>query len=306
MSYLKNIISFLSLVFFLMTVTSKGQQTNWNQWHEEQSKKLQQTLQLSPQEQIPILGQMVRIGYDTPRNKLNEKRLDIYLSSQAALLSIPGHAEYYRDRINEARLRFEAADKSGDEHITDRAATKHELSNEQMYGFQTLSQLPSVETVKVLGEFLFDERGRMTVPPDQKGKEYALHERWLQEPNSDHAAFALQQLPLKTKPHGGDPGWYAEDIRPWLLWYEQIKAGNRTFSFEGDPTEYNLSGPVKTPKTPEASRTLRRPIAEAPVISQPLTSKKTESRAPVIIAIIGAILLGGGYWIYRRQVSARS
>lgn len=50
-------------------------------------------------------------------------------------------------------------------NLSDIAYYRTKLSNEVTYGFNTLAQLPSCETVRVLGEFLYDERGYVKLPP---------------------------------------------------------------------------------------------------------------------------------------------
>ncbi len=50
------------------------------------------------------------------------------------------------------------------------------------------------------------------------------------------AMLTFTKLPLVSKPVG--TGGDAEhDLSSWRQWYEQVKAGKRTFRFVGDPTE---------------------------------------------------------------------
>jgi hypothetical protein len=150
----------------------------------------------------------------------------------------------------------------------------------------------------------------MEIPAGYTGSKMKLWDQWLQKPNSTDAAMALDKLPLKNKPHAGITGWDKEAIRPWVLWYEQIKAGNRTFSFEGDPTDYNLNGPVREAKNPDANRTPRRPTTETSPATKASPEAKaanqTEDRSNLTTIVPGiiALILGSGYWIYRRKSSA--
>src|SRR5690606_26228155 len=68
-------------------------------------------------------------------------------------------------------------------------------------------------------------------------------------------AMTLQRLPLTFKPvkRAGYTFPY-EYVYAWQNWYEQIKAGSRTFRFEGDPTEYDLNGPVPKEKLQRIER----------------------------------------------------
>ena len=73
-----------------------------------------------------------------------QERVAVYDSAKTALLAIPGHAEYYRDKILQAQ---ERAKTIGPDALSNYA-------NEIMYGFQTLPHLHSSEGVRVLGELL--------------------------------------------------------------------------------------------------------------------------------------------------------
>ncbi len=170
---------------------------------------------------------------------------------QAALIAIPGHAEYYEKNIKAAQLRFEEAETN-----LEKSPVATQLNNELMYGFATLGNVPSPETVRVLGDFLGDMRG-----VDENGE-------WIPGGHYDgfrgtgppctYAAGALMKLPLKSKPTHDKRTATFEDVRPWQLWYEQVKAGNRTFSFEGDPQVYSLAGPVTAERSPAGQRPERR------------------------------------------------
>src|SRR5690606_19850488 len=77
----------------------------------------------------------------------------LYGAAQRAILSLPGHADYYAAKIDAAKREIETS-----EGIR-RGVAIGRLANEQMYGFLTLEQMPSPETVKVLGEYLYDPFG---------------------------------------------------------------------------------------------------------------------------------------------------
>lgn len=185
----------------------------------------------------------------------------VFHAAQAALLAIPGHAEYYRDQINGARERMEAALNPGND--ADYATARHALSDEVMYGFRTLEQLPSVETVRVLGECLSDERGYVKVTLDNPN-EKQRYQSVKHSPVYRKAALALAALPIVGKP--GTPRMEfggPEDTAAWKQWYEEIKDGKRTFRFEGDPVEYDLNGPAPGQKLTRISRDRKRDAERA-------------------------------------------
>lgn len=155
---------------------------------------------------------------------------DIYEKLQSEFLSLPGHAEYFGKRIREACEPLKGA--NGRAGISD-------AQNEMMYSFATLKNLPSPETVKVLGEML-SETWRMKRPPPTPGD-------YTYTPESlalSAVGSALMQLPLRYPPKV--PGVMAgEDsevvmVQPWQNWYAEVKSGKRTFSFKGQKVEYRF------------------------------------------------------------------
>jgi hypothetical protein len=179
----------------------------------------------------------------------------MYDRLQAALLGIPGHAEYYQNRINEARAKVDEAKKSG--NVGNIGHYRGLLSNEVTFAFPTLSHLPSVETVRVLGEFLYDERGYVKLPPEPTLLQ--LDKAAADSPVYDCAAKALTALPIENKPVPEGGKFYTpEDTLPWRQWYEEIQSGKRTFRFEGDPTEYDLNGPAPNEKLERIARDRKR------------------------------------------------
>ena len=216
----------------------------------------------------------------------------VFHAAQAALLAIPGHAEYYQRRINEARRLL---DETPYDDIALRGPRQGDLRNEQMYGFQTLSQLPSAETVRVLGEFLFDER--VSNPPVP-----------LESTNADWAARSLGKLPLTSRPLTSKTPSY-QDAPTWRLWYQQVKAGTRTFRFVGDPKEYNLrdmmqqQAAVYSTARPPGHATVDRPPAGPAGDSK--TNTPSSVTWPALIAA-GLVILAAAGWYCLRARKARA
>jgi hypothetical protein len=76
---------------------------------------------------------------------------------------------------------------------------------------------------------------------------------------SVQAARIFGKLPLASKPTSNRLDHEAEGaLAVWQAWYEQIKAGKRTFRFEGDPTEYDLNGPAPKEKLVRIERDRKR------------------------------------------------
>ena len=181
--------------------------------------------------------------------------LEVNEKLKNALLAIPGHAKFFRDEINQARAKYEEALKGGDESLI--GETRQNLAGKLLFEFSTLDHLPSVETVGVLGEFLSDERGYVKMPEHPTLDDLTTDVSG--SPVFRRAATALGRLPIVNKPVPAKTQFRTpEDVAPWKLWYEQIKAGKRTFRFEGDATEYDLNGPASKDKLASIQRNDKR------------------------------------------------
>lgn len=246
-------------------------------------------------EQLAEVAKAMRHFQDS-KAKLNvQPSSDLLTEVQTELVSIPGHAEHYRRKMEEGMARFEATPEGR------RSLLMGAFGSKQSEIFQALEVMPSPETVKVLGDYLSDERGWDSekgheIPTDDEGNIDGEGLVNVQRKNCNVAVSSLARL-IENPPE-------SENVYPtaalpaWRLWYNQVKAGNRTYRFKGDTTEYDLNGPVNGPKTSDAKRSDRRAIAD----SSAETKKEGErSNNPTIIAIVLAVLIGGGYWIYRRK-----
>jgi hypothetical protein len=103
-------------------------------------------------------------------------------------------------------------------------ATELTRPGNEWKNFSMLSRLATPEAVRILGEFLNDPA------------------------MSPVAAKSLLDMPLKAKPAESNlegEKMSSEEIQLWKDWYGQVKSGQRTFSFESDPQEYDLNGPKR-------------------------------------------------------------
>jgi hypothetical protein len=200
----------------------------------------------------PIVQQIARLGAAARAKSTNggfqrptENQIAVGNRAVSMLLAIPGHAEYYRDRVvNMQKIRMAVA--RGE--VPPVSVDGHQsYQGEQDEAFQILSLLPSSETVRVLGEFLADESDRPP-PPKDENDELAVERYVMAKPNCDRAVRALTELLANPPVPAGSDYLFHRDLQTWRLWYEQVKAGNRTFRFEGDPTEYDLNGPAPKEK----------------------------------------------------------
>lgn len=206
-------------------------------WQDKRLSQIKEFQNSSQDEMIAGVGEMIR-ELKTLNYRSCDERDYVVSQAQSILMSIPGHAEYYAKQIEVARAKDEAENKHQVALGYGPSSTTYDRY--RMGAFETLANLPSAETVKVLGEFLYDERDYQEVSPTLRNddiREFGT--------NAGAAAAALSNLRIdfqRTKQDAGKPHYLP--VETWKLWYEQVKAGTRTFRFEGDPHEYNLSGPV--------------------------------------------------------------
>jgi hypothetical protein len=142
----------------------------------------------------------------------------LFMEAQRKMLSIPGHAQYFADKLEQ--LREEDRDRYDFYRLHDIA--------------EVLIHMPSPETIKVLGDYLHDERD---VPPERN---------WTPE-NAHLAAYALSRIGLRDFPFKGPLVPASLTIWPDLnqlpdyrAWWEEVKSGQRAFSFKGQAVEYRF------------------------------------------------------------------
>lgn len=157
----------------------------------------------------------------------------IYQRISDELVSIPGHARFFKNQLeNEWAVRRpnDSYDNFG----------MHVLC----YIEQTLAHLPSPETIGVLGFYLNDER--VPLRPMMAA----------QYPEPQIAAFeALSRIGLRNLPEAEPPptdratpqetmvaieATRARNLHRFRTWWEEVKAGTKTFSFQGQNVEYRF------------------------------------------------------------------
>ena len=242
---------------------------------------------VSKKEKIEYLGTLAGMSWGS----MDHEQTEVFVRAQGMLLAIPGHAEYYAEKLNKDR---EVLDNYKNSNPGSSGPYLSTLVTDQMYAFKTLGSLPSVETVRVLGELLDDERG---MHPPIPGKAYDGGE----VPNSWLAAEALTRLPIVSKPTTLQ--WnriYDNDLEAvthaWKLWYQQVKAGNRTFRFEGDATEYNLNGPLTNPAVGGLNS---RERSTSPAASLP--PPHSQNKRMIVVLLLALLILFAAVWKVRRM-----
>lgn len=148
----------------------------------------------------------------------------IYAKIQKRLLDLPVHAQYFADKI-------EVEQKSVERFPTITGPRCTYDFHRNLY-FEVLAHLPSPETIKVLGHFLYDDKDTPVplMSPDSD---------WGENPraNSFYAAATIMRMNLKDPPKAtdGSPETRLERIREW---WGEIQAGKRVLSFASQDVGY--------------------------------------------------------------------
>jgi hypothetical protein len=145
------------------------------------------------------------------------------------MLSIPNHARYFADEIKREQK----------EVATYGKLSKNEYDFHRALHFETLSHLPSPETIAVLGHFLADD-------VDKPRERISPNSDWGENPraNSSHSAYTIIDIGLRNPPVSPlvrqtiDPDQCLALTRTW---WEEVKSGRSSFSFKGQKVEYRFN-----------------------------------------------------------------
>lgn len=164
--------------------------------------------------------------------------------------------------------------------------------------FEYFRNLPSPETVGVLGELLADEYPRPKLADDESNVQEVL----AAYPNCDKAVWVLHQL-LQNPPTEKGKYNFPTDLEIWRLWYERVKAGRQTFRFVGDTTHYTLRGPSVRGAIEPGQRDAKRNPSSSP--TNGAVADPPSAATKYLPYLLGGIFLLAGFIIFylrgRRQ-----
>ena len=237
-------------------------------WQERWDNMIPKAAEMSPDERVEFFSHILV----TDAADVKESHRETYKRVQDILLNTPGHAKYFGNQL-----------KKYPEH-----------TSREMY-FQYMENLPSVETVGVLGELLMDDRSRPELAEDESNlEEYAFA-----YPNCDFAAQKLQKM-LANPPVPKDSYYnFIRDLPTWREWFEDVKAGRQTFRFVGDPVDYTLRGPSKRGAVEPGPRNRKRNY-ETPSHGESAEPQAPPAKPRFLAYLIGVAFVLAGYLIYRR------
>ncbi len=215
-------------------------------------------------DQITYLSDLLFALHGTYRSEQTE---DIRNEATTLLLSIPGHAKYYQDKIEEMRAAVLADSKIPLEEIAKMQDRGQKINWEAEYlsystaSLRTLRWMPSAETVSVLGHFLNDPEGRdgktllgnnVVHPGDDFQKRPA---------NAEQATESIRLLGIEHPPFRNIDGRITdEEVDAWRDWWNEVKAGKRTYRFIGSKVEYGPDGPASMEVVQKAERDQKRDV----------------------------------------------
>jgi len=215
-------------------------------------------------------------------DQTDQDKLALYREMQKVAISLPNHASYFAEKIEKLRI----PGREGYSGCSD--------PRKRMWIFQdSLSHLPSPETIKILGNFLYDTRDTPTAREVRLATDYDLI------PTNDClAADALGSIGLNKAPLDKKKYSERQDVEIWKLWYEPVKAGTRKFSFVGQDVEYQFNKDGTWITMPlKASNDNRAQVANPASTSRERPTTPTWPWVVAIVALTGA----GVWWLKQRK-----
>jgi len=248
----------------------------------------------------------------TPERQANFEK------AQSTLLSIPGHAKYYQDKIEKMRAELLENSKKTREEIIQMHIDGKKVLDEPNYlsdsevALRTLKFMPSAETVSVLGHFLNDPVGRdgkslLGHPLSNPGDDFG--------PRLSHAEVAtemIRALGIEHPPFRDSKGTITpEEIDAWKDWWNEVKDGKRTYRFIGSKIEYGPDGPATKEVIQHAERDRKRDEEREAGHRKTSTAPETGSAVATVakpFSLAGILaacaLVGGAIWYCLRSRKA--
>lgn len=241
------------------------------------------------QEKMDFLTAGLReMGYWKSFENHNPDVDKVFALIQTELLSVPGHSQYFADALEEERSKLKPGEYTGS------------YDDQRCFSIvETLKYLPSPETVKVLGNYLSDNRDfEAAVYP--KGTTCPTGGR---SSNAGLAVRCFRELGIRNPPVREEYYDVYSKIGTWKLWYEKVQAGTLAFSFIGQKMEYRFKpdGNVESSAIPASVMLLERLSTLTTSIRRSISS--VNSLWPWILGGVVAALAAA---LWFRKKSSRS
>jgi hypothetical protein len=273
-----------SLMLKAQALPSADEAANEARIIERCKRALDESAAWSDSEKMDYLSIRIRqMGSLRSRDGYSEELDETYFKTQQVLLSIPNHAQYFLNKATLETDKIEQNIKSSRLH--------------RVLSIATLRHLPSPETMKGLGDLLWDERGGTP-----GGGELS---------NAQLAAQQLYFMGIRNAPRVGDGGYFTlQLLEMYREWYKKIRSGEMSFSFEGQSLEYRFKPDGTWETTPLAisDEGLREELKPSVPPTSAATFPPAESMVPpsaistrwLGIAGAAALLIVAGAWLSRK------
>ncbi len=273
----------LIVLLVMQALCLLGGASEWDAWVERFLGEIEAMPDSPSPKEVALLA---TLGYPSPGVLKPETQI-VRETAKERLRQIPDFPEKIAQYIDDEK----AKQRSG-------ASDSVHSSTRRFSAFETMSRIPHPGVVKVLGEYLFDWEGRNShLPPNQRPFP-------AMKPNGHHAMEALGQLiekpPVQKRSEIYWKSYSYDDDIMWQLWYEQVRAGTRTFRFKGDPQEYSLAGPVDQAKEPVTSRPAK-PLTDTGAAVEEATGSGFSW--PILVAALA--VCGAGAWLVLKSPRSR-
>lgn len=235
------------------------------------------------------------------------ERIEVFDTARTTLLSIPGHARFFANRVVEAR-------KSSTDFVAD--GEYHKVCENLR---ETLRQLPSPETVQVLG-------GMLKSDEDVPTREQIIHLRTANFKGADLkwfcpselAATTLLELGIRGFPRGTGikKAFLRTDLPLMREWWEEVESGKRTFFFVGQDVEYRFkpdgtwetiaisNPPGDGPRRPDFASAQRPEKRPAPVAAAEHPKPAWNRNVWIRVSAAAAALVALVAWIFLNRRKA--
>jgi hypothetical protein len=277
----KIIIFHLFTAFFCSAYIVPDNEIDAKKFYDEMELRIEEVSKAPSIEALPLLSDMVfNFGYKKHFYLPKDRWTRCFILAQNAMIKIPGHANFVAKEYEQFRKT---------EELWEGGATRYRLL------IHKLANLPSPETIEVLGGYLEDFKDTDTANLSLENQ-VIVNKRlksdgdgviigdlpWL-------ATYALVEIGLRQPPlkntklsiYPFDP----ECTNQWKktrAWYQEVKAGKRTFSFVGQKVEYRF----KPDGTWDTIALTNAEIAD--VVAEPPPVSAIPVEAPAVLAIMPA------------------
>lgn len=140
---------------------------------------------------------------------------------------------------------------------------REHYENIQREVFMALQEMPSAEAIRVLGEFLSDDRGGQEYEQAPASEPIIV---WGPHRNCDMAVIALFKL-IENAPPGEKGHQPFVNVNAWQRWYQQVKEGRRTVRFKAIQKIIASKAPLQKQEIPMClvpQSVLKRPPQQKP------------------------------------------